>query len=189
MEGRDRLGTAVSLLSLILIGALTYYLSSTIRQVESLEDKLEYQPPSLEQMYPGQKVGADKPYATYIPVYSHIYSGGGRPVRLQTTLSIRNTDPDLPLNLHSVSYFNSSGELVREHLESSASLGPMATAEYLVDQEDTSGGSGANFLVRWSSSRHSTVPVMEAVMIATEGKWLSFTSRGVPIPSKSPTEK
>ncbi len=185
MKDRDRLGNVLSFLSLILVGALIYYLATAIRKVESLEDKLTYREPPLQQLSSEPSTELERRHATYVPVYSHIYTGKGRPVNLQTTLSIRNTEPGVPLNLHAVTYYNSEGVLVREYLESSASLGPMATAAYLVDLSDASGGSGANFVIQWSSPLEDAAPIMEAVMIATEGKPLSFTTRGVPIPSMS----
>jgi len=42
----------------------------------------------------------------------------------------------------------------------------MATAEFFVKEQDTSGGSGANF-VKWTAQQGVTKPVVEAVMIST----------------------
>jgi len=43
----------------------------------------------------------------------------------------------------------------------------MATAEFFVKEQDTSGGSGANFIVKWTAQQGVTKPVVEAVMIST----------------------
>ena len=51
----------------------------------------------------------------YVPIYSHIYSGlKGRPFNLAATLSIRNTDPQHPIRLVSVKFYDSEGKLVKE---------------------------------------------------------------------------
>ena len=43
----------------------------------------------------------------------------------------------------------------------------------------TSGGSGANFIVKWESKNLSNPPIIESVMIGTQSQLgISFTSRG-----------
>jgi hypothetical protein len=116
----------------------------------------------------------------YVPIYSHIYSGlKGRPFELAATLSIRNTDPKHPITLMSVKYFDSEGKLVKEYLEKPAELRAMATTRYILPEGDTTGGSGANFLVKWQSPTKVNPPLIEGVMIGTRsGQGISFVSRG-----------
>ncbi|MGD9235082.1 MAG: DUF3124 domain-containing protein [Desulfobacterales bacterium] len=116
----------------------------------------------------------------YVPIYSHIYSGlKGRPFELAATLSIRNTDPKHPIRLMSVKYFDSDGKLVKEYLDQPAELKAMATTRYILLEGDTTGGSGANFLVKWQSPSKVNPPLIEAVMIGTRsGQGISFVSRG-----------
>ncbi len=116
----------------------------------------------------------------YIPVYSHIYSGNKeRPFNLAVTLSIRNTDPGGSLTLEMVDYYDSAGKLVRHYLEKAIVLEPLATTRYVVKESDTTGGSGANFLVRWKSSETINSPLIESIMIGTQSQQgISFTSRG-----------
>ena len=116
----------------------------------------------------------------YVPIYSHIYSGlKGRPFELAATLSIRNTDPKHPIMLMSVKYFDSDGKLVKEYLGKPAELKAMATTRYILTEGDTTGGSGANFLVKWQSKTKINPPLIEAVMIGTRsGQGISFVSRG-----------
>ena len=116
----------------------------------------------------------------YVPIYSHIYSGlKGRPFSLAATLSIRNTDPKNTITLMSVKYFDSDGNLVKEYLDKPSVLKAMATTRYILTESDTTGGSGANFLVKWQSSTKVNPPIIEAVMIGTRsGQGLSFVSRG-----------
>ena len=121
----------------------------------------------------------------YVPDYAHIYHGSGSErdrYALTTTLSIRNTDPERSITVASVRYYNTQGELARRFLERPRRLGPLGTLDFVVAEHDTSGGSGANFLVQWSAAEPVSEPVIESVMISTRlGQGLSFTSRGVPV--------
>lgn len=116
----------------------------------------------------------------YVPAYSHIYHGDKElPFYLAVTLSIRNTDPQHSITIVSVDYYDSEGKLIRRHLEKPEKLGPLASMHSVVKESDKSGGSGANFLVRWRSDSPVTAPLMECVMIGTQTQQgISFTSRG-----------
>ena len=119
-------------------------------------------------------------HTVYVPIYSHIYSGlKGRPFELAATLSIRNTDPKHPVMLMSVKYFDSDGKLIKQYLDKSSELNAMATTRYILTEGNTTGGSGANFLVKWQSKTKINPPLIEAVMIGTRsGQGISFVSRG-----------
>lgn len=55
----------------------------------------------------------------------------------------------------------------------------MASIRYVVKESDTSGGSGANFVVKWNAETSVNPPVIESVMIGTQyQQGISFTSRG-----------
>jgi len=116
----------------------------------------------------------------YVPIYSHIYSGlKGNPFSLAATLSIRNTDPGHPIALVSVKFFDSEGKLLKEYLDKPIELKPMASTRYILTESDTGGGSGANFLVKWTSKIKVNPPLIEGVMIGTQsGQGISFVSRG-----------
>ncbi len=115
----------------------------------------------------------------YVPVYSHIYIGDKeRPFNLAVTLSVRNTDPRQTLRLTRVDYFNTEGVLIRHYLAKPVDLGPLGSTRYVIQETDTEGGSGANFLVRWEGGVAMNPPVVEAVMIgAQSGQGISFTSQ------------
>lgn len=116
----------------------------------------------------------------YVPCYSHIYHGPkNRPLDLTVILSVRNTDMHLPLTLTLVDYYDTSGALVRHKLEKPMLITPLMTAEFMVHQRDTAGGSGANFIVSWTSEQPVNTPIVEAVMVSTEsGLGVSFLSSG-----------
>lgn len=116
----------------------------------------------------------------YVPVYSHIYTWErSRTIDLTATLSVRNTDLDRSMILSAVNYYDSSGKLVRKYLEQPVALEPLASTDFLVDQQDMSGGAGAAFVVEWVAQTEISAPVIEAVMINTSGnQGISFVSAG-----------
>ncbi|MBP7604696.1 MAG: DUF3124 domain-containing protein [Spirochaetes bacterium] len=117
----------------------------------------------------------------YVPVYSHIYYGDRERdyILLSATLSIRNTDPERSITLLSADYYNSKGKFLEKFVQAAVTLGPLETVRYIVKESDTRGGSGANFIVKWSAAAPVAVPIIEAVMIGARGQQgISFTSRG-----------
>jgi len=126
----------------------------------------------------------------YVPVYSSLYLGldiKRDMVELASTLSIRNISPRHAIVLESVRYFDSGGHLVREHLSQPATLGTLASVEFVVKQSDTTGGPGANFLVGWSGPSQVDQPLIEAIMLGRQGNaGISFTSMGRTITNETP---
>ena len=123
----------------------------------------------------------------YIPIYSHIYSGDREhPFFLAATLSIRNTDPKYPITILSVDYYDSSGKLLRKYIDRPTQLDAIASTRFVIKESDKSGGSGANFIVRWKSDHNVNAPIMESVMISTRTQQgISFISRGQVIEEES----
>jgi hypothetical protein len=115
----------------------------------------------------------------YAPVYSHIYIGDReRPFLLAVTLSIRNTDTNEPVTLQKVVYHDSNGRPLNEYLSSPMKLEKLAATRFVVRESDTSGGSGASFIVEWSSDRPVSPPLIETIMIGAQTQQgISFTSR------------
>ena len=115
----------------------------------------------------------------YVPVYAHIYYfNRNRRFNLATTLSIRNTDLDHPLTLTSVKYYDSRGALLQDYLPQPLRMDPLTSVDYVVDERDGRGGSGASFLVEWKAEQALTAPVVEAVMISSGTQGVSFVSPG-----------
>ena len=123
----------------------------------------------------------------YVPVYSHIYIWErSRTMELTTTLNVRNTDLTHPIIVASVNYYDSQGKLVRKYLKQPVELPRLASTNFIVDQEDTSGGSGASFVVEWVTQKPVSVPVIEAVMINASGnQGISLLSSGRVIKSRT----
>ncbi|HEX8298426.1 MAG TPA: DUF3124 domain-containing protein [Rubricoccaceae bacterium] len=137
-------------------------------------------PTPAEAATPADTTGAAAGQTVYVPVYSHVYFGdGARPVNFAVTLSVRNTDALTSIAVSGVRYYDTAGELVEAYVDRPRRLGPLATAEFVVDANDVRGGSGASFVVEWAASRPVSPAVVEAVMISVEGtQGLSLVSVG-----------
>lgn len=138
---------------------------------------LLFQAPSLRATEPPPLT---REQMVYIPAYSHIYHGNKEtPLLLSVTLSIRNVDPNNSLTVTAVNYHETQGPLVKEYIKEPVVLGPLGSERFIVPQKDNTGGSGANFIVKWHADKPINPPIMETVMIGTQSQLgISFTSRG-----------
>jgi uncharacterized protein DUF3124 len=126
------------------------------------------------------EIRLSKGQTVYVPVYSNVFAGPRkRPLQLAATLSIRNTDMAASFRVTAIDYYDTNGKMVRRHLERPAIVGPLATMYIHIEEKDTIGGFGANFIVRWQANNVINAPVIECVMIgATSGQGISFVSPG-----------
>lgn len=101
----------------------------------------------------------------YVPVYSHIYAPeGSQALNLTATLSIRNISYTDSFYVTDVTYYGSQGEVLKNYLTSSLVVRPMSSIEFVVEQSETKGGAGANFVVRWGAADSNSKPLVQAVM-------------------------
>jgi hypothetical protein len=118
----------------------------------------------------------------YVPVYSTLFLGvpnRASTVDLAATASVRNISPLHPITLDWVRYYDSVGKHVRDYLDRPSALPPMGSVEFVVQRADTSGGPGANFLIRWHAATAVDEPLVEAIMLGQSGNaGISFNSRG-----------
>jgi hypothetical protein len=123
---------------------------------------------------------------TYVPIYSDIYSKTkDTRFNLTATLSLRNTSLRHSIYITSIEYYNSSGERTKAFLNNSIVLKPMQSVEYVIEEHDTTGGTGANFVIKWSAGHVDVEPIFEGIMISTNGQQgISFTTQGISISNK-----
>jgi hypothetical protein len=125
----------------------------------------------------------------YLPIHSHLYHGEinartGKPAEtlVSAHVSIRNTDPRASLQVTSARYYNTEGKLLREFLSRPQSVAPLGTYELFVPRTDTSGGSGANFIIEWVAERPINAPLVEALHAdIREARTLLFITTAQPI--------
>ena len=115
----------------------------------------------------------------YIPIYSSVYHQGGKKFDLTSTLSIHNVDLNNPIQLIRVDYYNTNGQLIRKYIKEPISLNPFQTKQFVIPSVDTTGGTGANFVVQWVSDIQVTSPITEAIMVSTtQNQGLAFSTTG-----------
>lgn len=182
-------------LSLLL--ALTIFLLSSCALQEqqqssqansNSQEEICYQPPSLPQeanhLIDNQeleKLNIVKGQKIYAPLYSQLYRAGGMTILdLTGILAIHNTSNKHSIFITSVSYYDTSGQLVKDCLlDKALRLGPMANTEFGVSKKNRSGGSGANFVVEWVAEKEVKEPIVETIMITSAGnQGYSFLSTG-----------
>lgn len=95
----------------------------------------------------------------YIPIYSSIFHCKGlRTYELTATLSIHNIGLENSIRLTKVDYYNTNGELIKKYAKDELELKPLQTVHFVIEEDDTSGGTGANFIVEWMSEFEVSKP-------------------------------
>ena len=127
----------------------------------------------------------------YVPIYSHIYyENRQKSFDLAATLSIRNTDLTKPMIVTAVRYYDTNGKLLRQYVEKPIQLDALASTDFVIDKNDTSGGSGANFIVEWVAETKISEPIVEAVMIGSAlQQGISWISPGKVIKNQTNFQK
>ncbi len=141
-----------------------------------------------------ESIGLSTGQSLYLAIYSHLYHGDvhpktGKPSEtlVSTHVSIRNTDTTTPMKVSGARYYNTEGKLLREFLPRPQSIPPLGTYELYVPRSDSSGGSGANFIIDWSAEKAINPPIVEALHAdIREARTLLFvtTARPIQVPKK-----
>ena len=119
----------------------------------------------------------------YVPIYSDIYSKTkDERFNLTATLSIRNTSLTDSMYLKVIDYYDTNGKLVRRYIDNNLLLKPMQSIDYVIEEEDKVGGTGANFILVWGAKDSSIKPIFQGVMVSTAGQQgISFLTNGISI--------
>lgn len=141
------------------------------------------------QSFAGEEPALSTGQSLYLAIYSHLYHGDvhprtGKPSEtlVSTHVSIRNTDPGAALKVLGARYYNTDGKLLREFLPRPQAIPPLGTYELYVPRSDSSGGSGANFIIDWASDKPINPPIVEALHAdIREARTLLFITTARPI--------
>lgn len=118
----------------------------------------------------------------YVPIYSDIYNNTkDYRFQLTATLSIRNISSKDSLFLKNVNYYDTQGNFVRAYIKNPIYLKPLESIEYVIEEKDTLGGSGANFLIDWGAHQEIN-PLFQGIMVGVLGQQgFAFTTEGVTV--------
>ena len=124
----------------------------------------------------------------FLPIYSHMLygnlgkSGKASHLLLSALVSIRNTDGKRPLRVLSARYFDTHGKPLAERVATPVQIPPLGTLELFVELNDASGGSGANFIIRWDAEQPINPPLVESLHANMDGgKAVIFMTQSVPL--------
>jgi len=166
-----------ALIFLVLLIAFLYNNS----RIDELEDKRQVSPITNRYSSGSQTINKINSQTVYVPIYSHLNRSSGAPQLLETTLSIRNSDPKNNITLLSARYYDTQGNQLQNYYSEPVVLKPLQTTEILIEKTDTRGGSGANFIVEWVADIPVYEPIIEAIMIGKGDNSVSFKSTGRPL--------
>lgn len=130
---------------------------------------------------PGGLAAAEYPLSKgqtiYVPVYSNVLAAPkGVAIHLANTLTIRNTDLHNAIQVTAADYYDTKGALLRKFYLKPVTLAPLETTYVYLSERDQEGGIGANFIVRWQAARDVNAPIVECLMVGTQGR--AFVSPG-----------
>ena len=116
---------------------------------------------------------------SYLSIYSQIYSiSEHKTHNLTAMISLRNTSDTDTIYITRAEYFDTDGKSIRKYFDHPIFMKPLETTEIIIDEVDTSGGTGSNFLFEWKVPKNSPEPLFEGVMNSTMGQQgLSFTTQ------------
>lgn len=164
----------------MLLSVFIFFIAGCATQTPEQESVGEAVQGSVEEPIIIQDLEIASGQTIFIPAYSEVYfSSNNRTIELAVTLSIHNTDFENSIILTSVRYYDTQGQLVREYLDEPQRLGPLSSNDFFVDAGEQTGGIGTNFIVEWISEQPVYEPIVEALMLSTEGtQGISFSSPG-----------
>lgn len=116
---------------------------------------------------------------SYLSVYSQIYNNTSyKTQNLTSMVSLRNTSESDTIYLLKAEYYDTHGKSIRKYFDSPVFLAPLETTEIIIDEIDTTGGTGSNFIIEWKIPEACSEPIFEGVMISISGQQgLSFTTQ------------
>jgi hypothetical protein len=92
---------------------------------------------------------------------------------------VHNTDLYNQIKITKALYFDTKGKPVYDFLaDGEVALNPLETRDFYIPYEDRS-GTGANFLIEWTSSTRVSEPLVESITLSLKpNQSVAFLSRG-----------
>ena len=120
---------------------------------------------------------------TYLSIYPQIYSFSKNKTHDLTTLvSLRNISETDTIYMSRADYFDTHGDKIETYISKTIYLKPLETIEIVIEENDSKGGTGSNFVFEWHKNKSGIDPHFEAVMSSTMAQQgLSFTTQGIRI--------
>lgn len=125
-------------------------------------------------------IALSKGQTVYVPVYSNVIAGPNEvQVHLSNTLIIRNTDIHNEIQVTVANYYNTKGNLIKKFYAQPVTLAPLETVYIYLSERDQEGGVGANFIIRWHAAKEVNIPIVECVMVGSQGRAFVSPSQAI----------
>ncbi len=126
----------------------------------------------------------------YVPIYTDVYHiDQSKLFPLTVTLSLRNTSLSDSVYIFKADYYNSKGQLIKQHVDDHLmlALGPLESYDLVIDKMTYKGDTGANYIVNYGQKSGESNMIVQALMINTSGQQgLSFITNGIVIEKTKP---
>ena len=178
-SGKNRtslIWTSIGGIALVLLIVLIISLGN---ELKTIKDELDHH--SLETTF---GIDISEAQTVYIPIYTYIETGADETQQLDSTLGIRNSDPEHAITITSARFYDGRGNLVKEYLDTgSVDLAPLEARALQINKSDFGDiGAAANFIVAWKSDVPVYEPIIDAIMYGfINGKSITFKSVGRPL--------
>ena len=130
----------------------------------------------------GEMRGMAKGQTMYAPSYPFVpYGPKSRPMKLNSTLCIRNLDIDDPITVGKIAYLDETGKELKQYLSQPLIIPPLGAVHYVAPEMDAK-DMGHGFLLVWRAGKVVTAPLAQVVIVGTGGQQgISFINEAVVI--------
>lgn len=121
----------------------------------------------------------------FLPIYSAIRYLHNDLFSVAVTISLRNPNPTLPLDIPSALLVGNQGEPLKDFIEQKPiTIPPLGTAELFLRNIDFPQHSGASMIIAWEGPAKASPPLTESVMVGSKGsQGMAFNSRAIELPA------
>ncbi len=105
---------------------------------------------------------------SYLSIYSQIFSlTEHKTHNLTVMVSLRNMSDKDTIYMDTAHFYDTHGKLLHDYFIKPIYLAPLETIEIVIDETDTAGGTGGNFIFEWKIPESCPEPLFEAIMSST----------------------
>lgn len=105
----------------------------------------------------------------YVPSYGELTLKTQLRITATSTLSIHNVDLRHSIAVLSVRSHDTAGAMLKEYLDKPLILKPLASRNFVSRLGSGVDSAGANFIVVWQSDTPAVAPLVESVILASQG--------------------
>gem|GEM_PF-593494 len=102
----------------------------------------------------------------YAFIYSDIYYYDGTlKYPLANTVSIRNISLTDTAYILKANYYDSYGNFLQNYVDTAIVMAPLESIEFVVEEYESKGGVGANFIIEWGADRYAHQICVQTIVV------------------------